>query len=87
MATSPSSSPPMRESMFGLVYAPSFQPSHANLWRPLLRSDDSFFLSRIHRLGWVHVNHIDFATAARFGGWYPDILDAVLLSRAVGFVG
>lgn len=50
-------------------------------------ADDSFFLTRIHRLGWVHVNHIDFATAARFGGWYPDILDAVLLSRAVGFVG
>ena len=54
---------------------------------PFSCSDDSFFLSRIHRLGWVHVNHIDFATAARFGGWYPDILDAVLLSRAVGFVG
>ncbi|GAA5993214.1 hypothetical protein JCM10908_004510 [Rhodotorula pacifica] len=50
-------------------------------------ADDSFFLSRIGKLGWVHVNHIDFATSARFGGWYPDILDAVLLSRAVGFVG
>lgn len=63
--------------------------SHANLSASgsLPGSDDSFFLTRIHRLGWVHVNHIDFATAARFGGWYPDILDAVLLSRAVGFVG
>lgn len=50
-------------------------------------SEDAFFLSRIAKLGWVHVNHVDFATAARFGGWYPDMLDAVLLSRAVGFVG
>ncbi|GAA5877500.1 hypothetical protein JCM3774_005890 [Rhodotorula dairenensis] len=50
-------------------------------------ADDAFFLSRIRKLGWIHVNHVDFATAARFGGWYPDMLDAVLLSRAVGFVG
>ncbi|GAA6026499.1 hypothetical protein JCM8202_002917 [Rhodotorula sphaerocarpa] len=50
-------------------------------------SDDPVFLTRIAKLGWIHVNHIDFATAARFGGWYPDMLDAVLLSRSVGFVG
>ncbi|KAM0749751.1 hypothetical protein T439DRAFT_326630 [Meredithblackwellia eburnea MCA 4105] len=50
-------------------------------------SDDQQFLKRLSKMGWIHVNHRHFATVPRFGGWYPTILDAAVLSRGVGFVG
>ncbi|SCV68133.1 BQ2448_254 [Microbotryum intermedium] len=58
---------------------------------------DDAFLKKLADLGWLRINHQEFATAdrgsfvtgvdVRFGGWYPSMLDSLLLSRAVGFVG
>ena len=50
-------------------------------------SEDPAFVRKLTRLGWIGVNHQEFATVARFGGWYPGLLDSVILSRAKGFVG
>ncbi|GAA6037647.1 hypothetical protein JCM8097_006160 [Rhodosporidiobolus ruineniae] len=50
-------------------------------------SDDPAFIMKLSKLGWIYANHVEFATAARFGGWWPGVLDQALLSRAVGFVG
>ncbi|BGP11357.1 hypothetical protein OF846_005074 [Rhodotorula toruloides] len=50
-------------------------------------SDDPVFLSKLAKLGWIYINHGEWATRARFGGWYPGVLDSVILSRAIGFVG
>lgn len=50
-------------------------------------SDDPAFIRKLTNLGWIYINHVEFATAARFGGWYPGVLDSVILSRAKGFVG
>ncbi|KAL8287015.1 hypothetical protein RQP46_004021 [Phenoliferia psychrophenolica] len=50
-------------------------------------SEDPIFVEKLVKLGWIHVDHTEFATATRFGGWYPGILDSVLLSRSIGFVG
>ncbi|SCZ89830.1 BZ3500_MvSof-1268-A1-R1_Chr1-3g01604 [Microbotryum saponariae] len=48
---------------------------------------DDPFLNKLADLGWLRINHQEFATDVRFGGWYPSMLDSLLLSRAVGFVG
>jgi hypothetical protein len=37
--------------------------------------------------GWAFVNHTEEATVERYGEWYPPLLDTVIQSRAVGFVG
>jgi hypothetical protein len=50
-------------------------------------SDDPAFIMKLSKLGWIYANHVEFATAARFGGWWPGMLDSALLSRGIGFVG
>lgn len=50
-------------------------------------STDPVFIKKLSKLGWIYINHIEFATSARFGGWYPGVLDSSILSRATGFVG
>ena len=50
-------------------------------------STDPTFIKKLSKLGWVYINHVEFATTARFGGWYPGVLDSSVLSRAQGFVG
>ncbi|GAA6008208.1 hypothetical protein JCM10207_000039 [Rhodosporidiobolus poonsookiae] len=50
-------------------------------------SDDPSFIMKLNKLGWVYSNHVEFATAARFGGWWPSILDQAILSRSIGFLG
>ncbi|GAA5907252.1 O-fucosyltransferase family protein [Sporobolomyces salmoneus] len=50
-------------------------------------STDPLFIKKLNKLGWIYINHVEFATSARFGGWYPGVLDSSILSRAVGFVG
>ena len=50
-------------------------------------SDDPNIVKRLHRLGWLYIDHAEFATVQRFGGWHPAILDAVMLSRGKGLVG
>ncbi|BGP43443.1 hypothetical protein JCM10449v2_007478 [Rhodotorula kratochvilovae] len=50
-------------------------------------SDDPVFINKLGRMGWIHLNHIEFATVPRFGGWVPSVVDGAVLSRAEGFVG
>lgn len=50
-------------------------------------STDPAFIKKLNQLGWIYINHVEFATSARFGGWYPGVLDSSILSRASGFVG
>lgn len=37
--------------------------------------------------GWSHVNHTQERTAERYGRWYPPLMDAAILSMAIGLVG
>lgn len=50
-------------------------------------SDDVQFVRKLTKLGWVYINHVEFATRARFGGWYEGVLDSVILSRGAALVG
>ncbi|KPV73445.1 uncharacterized protein RHOBADRAFT_55183 [Rhodotorula graminis WP1] len=50
-------------------------------------SDDPVFINRLTRMGWIYLDHREFASASRYGGWWPGILDSAVLSRAQGFVG
>ncbi|GAA6052624.1 hypothetical protein JCM3770_006408 [Rhodotorula araucariae] len=50
-------------------------------------SDDPVFINKLGRLGWTYLDHREFATSARYGGWMPSLIDSAVLSRAQGFVG
>lgn len=50
-------------------------------------SEDAIFVKKLTDLGWILIDHREFATATRFGGWYPGLLNSAVLSRAAGFVG
>ncbi|GAA5998968.1 O-fucosyltransferase family protein [Rhodotorula paludigena] len=50
-------------------------------------SDDPAFINKLARMGWIYLDHIEFATSSRYGRWYPGIMDSAVLSRAAGFVG
>jgi hypothetical protein len=51
-------------------------------------SEDSVFIQDLQRTyGWIHVDHFEYATSERYGGWAPGILDSLILSRSLGFVG
>lgn len=50
-------------------------------------SQDPSYIARLEDLGWLYIDHKEFATVTRFGGWYPGLLDSLILSRSVGFVG
>jgi hypothetical protein len=44
-------------------------------------------LQQLADLGWLVVDHAVARTAEEHGAWAPSVLDAVMLSRAAGFVG
>ncbi|KAM0753610.1 hypothetical protein T439DRAFT_322506 [Meredithblackwellia eburnea MCA 4105] len=50
-------------------------------------SDDPLFIKKLKERGWIYIDHKAFATQTRFGGWYPGVLDSLILSRGIGFVG
>ncbi|GAA5821108.1 hypothetical protein JCM11251_001968 [Rhodosporidiobolus azoricus] len=50
-------------------------------------SDDPSFIMKLKKMSWIYADHVEFATQARFGGWWPGVLDSALLSRGIGFVG
>lgn len=60
------------------------QPGHV-----LVMSDekDEGWWESVRAQGWTAVDHWMLRTAEEHGGWYPVIMDAVLQSMAVGFVG
>ena len=37
--------------------------------------------------GWVFVNHTAEATVEKYGEWYAPLLDTIIQSHAMGFVG
>ncbi|GAA5833108.1 hypothetical protein JCM5353_004236 [Sporobolomyces roseus] len=57
---------------------------------PVLLATDAWnssFVFELKQAGWKYLNHTAFETKARYGGWYPAMLDSAVLSRAEGFVG
>ncbi|KAI0668727.1 hypothetical protein C8Q78DRAFT_1071184 [Trametes maxima] len=48
---------------------------------------DARWWAAVEERGWRRLNHAGERTAERFGNWYPVILDAVVQSMAIGFVG
>ncbi len=45
------------------------------------------FWGKVRERGWFFVNHTEAATAERYGEWYLPLIDIVIQSHAVGFVG
>jgi len=45
------------------------------------------FWDDVKSQGWLHINHTQEQTLERFGEWYPPLIDVVIQSMAVGFVG
>jgi len=45
------------------------------------------FWNNVKAKGWLYVNHTQEQTLERFGEWYPPLIDIVMQSFAVGFVG
>ncbi|KAG8909948.1 hypothetical protein FRC00_009151 [Tulasnella sp. 408] len=41
----------------------------------------------VRRMGWVYVDHGEERIAELYGTWYPAIIDAVVQSMSIGFVG
>ena len=57
---------------------------------PVLFTTDSKepdFIASLTKLGWIFIDHDKLKTVKKFGGWYPAIIDSLILSRGVGFVG
>lgn len=54
---------------------------------PLPDERDPKFWREIVSLGWKHNDHDQDRTEARFGEWYPPIIDIAVHSLAHGFVG
>ncbi|KAI0641196.1 hypothetical protein C8Q79DRAFT_1003897 [Trametes meyenii] len=48
---------------------------------------DARWWAAVEERGWRRLDHAGERTAERFGNWYPVILDAVVQSMAIGFVG
>ncbi|TFY82083.1 hypothetical protein EWM64_g1930 [Hericium alpestre] len=55
----------------------------------LILSDESepAWWTAVHMLGWYSVDHAAEDTVAKYGRWYPLLIDAVLQSSGIGFVG
>ncbi|KAK4691290.1 hypothetical protein P7C70_g9386, partial [Phenoliferia sp. Uapishka_3] len=65
-------------------------PKRRNKKLPVLfatDSDDPAFVKQLTKMGWIYIDHKEFATVQRFGGWYPGVLDSAILSRSSGFIG
>ena len=50
-------------------------------------SKEPEFIESLTRLGWTFIDHDKLKTVKRYGGWYPAVIDSLILSRGVGFVG
>lgn len=48
---------------------------------------DKHFMRKLIKFGWKHLDHKALGTAKKFGGWYPSLMDHVIMSRAIGFAG
>ncbi|KAH9931279.1 uncharacterized protein B0H18DRAFT_990914 [Fomitopsis serialis] len=48
---------------------------------------DPNWWNSVHELGWLKVDHDLERTVELYGKWYPVILDAIIQSRGIGFVG
>ncbi|KAI0369986.1 hypothetical protein BV20DRAFT_996130 [Pilatotrama ljubarskyi] len=48
---------------------------------------DPLWWSAVEERGWLRLDHAAERTAEQYGNWYPVILDAVVQSMSVGFVG
>ncbi|KAF5321847.1 hypothetical protein D9619_001469 [Psilocybe cf. subviscida] len=55
----------------------------------IVMSDDETpeFWDDVQAQGWLLINHTAEATVERFGNWYPPLIDAIVHSYAIGFVG
>ncbi|TFY70546.1 hypothetical protein EVG20_g2459 [Dentipellis fragilis] len=55
----------------------------------LMLSDekDPTWWDAVHMLGWYSVDHTSEDTVAKYGRWYPLLIDAVMQSSGIGFVG
>ena len=57
---------------------------------PVLFTTDSKepdFIQSLTKLGWIFIDHDKLKTVTKYGGWYPAVIDSLILSRGVGFVG
>jgi len=71
----------------------SDEPKHTNSWflnrfhRPPGSSESWWF--EVDRLGWIPIDHqaAKLDTERKWGYWYPILVDSVMMSHAVGFVG
>ncbi|KAG8925253.1 hypothetical protein FRC01_010445 [Tulasnella sp. 417] len=41
----------------------------------------------VKRMGWRYIDHVEERTMEMYGTWYPSIIDAVVQSMSIGFVG
>ncbi|KAI0638784.1 hypothetical protein C8Q77DRAFT_1151813 [Trametes polyzona] len=48
---------------------------------------DPSWWGAVEERGWLRIDHAGERTAEQFGNWYPVVLDAVVQSMAIGFVG
>ncbi|TFY60346.1 hypothetical protein EVJ58_g5205 [Rhodofomes roseus] len=48
---------------------------------------DPNWWNSVYELGWLQVDHDKERTVELYGKWYPVILDAIIQSRGIGFVG
>ncbi|KAI0690908.1 hypothetical protein BC835DRAFT_157933 [Cytidiella melzeri] len=57
--------------------------------RVIMTSDetDETWWDAVAALGWARVDHEKMHTENKFGKWYPIILDAIIQSNSIGFVG
>ncbi|KAH9891311.1 hypothetical protein C8Q73DRAFT_651429 [Cubamyces lactineus] len=48
---------------------------------------DPLWWDAVEERGWLRIDHAGERTAEQYGNWYPVVLDAVVQSMAIGFVG
>ncbi|KAF8973015.1 hypothetical protein BDZ97DRAFT_1752066 [Flammula alnicola] len=59
------------------------------VWNVVVTSDETSpsFWADVRKQGWSYVNHTEEKTLERYGEWYPPLIDMVMQSYALGFVG
>lgn len=45
------------------------------------------FWAQVQAQGWMHINHTEERTEEVYSAWYPALVDNVVQSLGVGFVG
>ncbi|KAG8987180.1 hypothetical protein FRB90_003552, partial [Tulasnella sp. 427] len=61
----------------------------SDLQNVVVTSDDRDpkWWKEVHELGWLGTDEFDEEIGAKYGRWYPTIIDAVVQSRGKAFVG